>query len=656
MNVEVVLQDITTLKVDAIVNAANRSLLGGGGVDGAIHRAAGEKLYKACKKLGGCNTGDAKITKGYDLPARYIIHTVGPVWQGGGGGEDIALKNCYLSSLQLAVLNGVKTIAFPAISCGVYRFPPERAALIAVGTVLGFLKRNDDIERVTFAFVDEKLCEIYKDVLADYGKNIESVKASRVFNPFLPSWEYIPDGEPHVFGDRVYLYGSHDKFGGISFCLNDYVCWSAPVNDLSRWRKEGVIFTKKQDPKHGIGFLNSLYAPDVCRGNDGRYYLYYFIGFTSRIGVAVCSEPAGRYEFLDYVRYEDGTLLGKKGEPLQFDPGVINDDGKIYLYTGFGAVKCPKFVLGGKTPTSNGAMGFRLKDDMTTIDGEMHYIGVPSVGAAKGTPYEGHEFFEASSMRRFGGKYYFIYSSYLSHELCYATSDDPLCGFEYKGTLISNGDIGVGEHKDPKSASDFTGNTHGSVEKINGEYYVFYHRHTNRHQFSRQACAERLTMKENGEFERAERTSSGMGESLGLGEYEARIACNLSGKNGARFYGVFRTKKRKEPYFTQSGEDRECDPDQYIAGVSDGTEIGFKYFECSPRARVSVKLRGSAKGKMLIFANGQEVGEIAVEAGKEYEDFFAEAEFPREKFALRFKFVGRGKADFKSFELQGLKD
>lgn len=165
--IEVLLQDITTVKADAIVNAANRTLLGGGGVDGAIHRAAGEELYRACARLGGCNIGDAKITKGYNLPAKYVIHTVGPVWQGGGNKEENLLKKCYLNCLGLAVLNGIKTIAFPAISCGIYRFPHERAVYIAVNTVLGFLKRNDDIEKVSFVLVDEKLYDLYRDTLEE---------------------------------------------------------------------------------------------------------------------------------------------------------------------------------------------------------------------------------------------------------------------------------------------------------------------------------------------------------------------------------------------------------------------------------------------------------------------------------------------------------
>lgn len=157
--------DITKLKVDAIVNAANTSLLGGGGVDGAIHRAAGPELLEYNRKLGGCETGEAKITPGFKLPAKYIIHTVGPVWQGGNHNEDELLANCYRNSLKLAVENEIKTIAFPAISTGVYSFPLERATKIAVNEVKKFLAKNDFIEKVIFVCFDDKTYEVYEKVL-----------------------------------------------------------------------------------------------------------------------------------------------------------------------------------------------------------------------------------------------------------------------------------------------------------------------------------------------------------------------------------------------------------------------------------------------------------------------------------------------------------
>ncbi len=148
--IEVVEGDITEQRVDAIVNAANTSLLGGGGVDGAIHRAAGPELLAECRTLGGCPTGEARITKGYRLPARWVIHTVGPVWTGGGKDEDSLLAACYRNSLTLATENGVRTVAFPAISTGVYAFPLERATAIAVAEVRRFLAAEASVERVVF--------------------------------------------------------------------------------------------------------------------------------------------------------------------------------------------------------------------------------------------------------------------------------------------------------------------------------------------------------------------------------------------------------------------------------------------------------------------------------------------------------------------------
>lgn len=157
--------DITKLKVDAIVNAANTSLLGGGGVDGAIHRAAGPKLLEECRTLNGCPTGSAKITNGYNLPAKFVIHTVGPVWNGGNHNEEKLLADCYKNSLKQAVENNIKTIAFPAISTGVYHFPLERATKIAIKEVKEFLKKNQSIEKVIFVCFDENTYLVYKENL-----------------------------------------------------------------------------------------------------------------------------------------------------------------------------------------------------------------------------------------------------------------------------------------------------------------------------------------------------------------------------------------------------------------------------------------------------------------------------------------------------------
>ena len=157
--------DITKLNVDAIVNAANTSLLGGGGVDGAIHRAAGHELLEYNQRLGGCTTGEAKISPGFKLPAKYIIHTVGPVWNGGKNNEDKLLANCYKNSLKLAAENDIKTIAFPSVSTGVYRFPVERASKIAVKEVKDFLEKDSPIEKVIFVCFDDRIYEIYNEIL-----------------------------------------------------------------------------------------------------------------------------------------------------------------------------------------------------------------------------------------------------------------------------------------------------------------------------------------------------------------------------------------------------------------------------------------------------------------------------------------------------------
>ena len=262
-------------------------------------------------------------------------------------------------------------------------------------------------------------------------------------NPFLPEWEYVPDGEPHVFGDRVYLYGSHDRFGAPIFCVGDYVCWSAPVDDLAAWREEGVIYRRGQDPANRLG-LRLLFAPDVARGADGRYYLFYAFDFMGTIGVAVCDSPAGRYEYLGRVHYPDGTPYGRRaGDGFAFDPAVLaDDDGRVWLYSGF---RTPVLALatGGVRTASDGAYVLELAPDMLTVRGPQRLLM-----ATDDPAFLGHGFFEASSIRKLDGRYVFVYSSVVNHELCYATSSRPDGGFAYGGVLVSIGDVGLPGHPD----------------------------------------------------------------------------------------------------------------------------------------------------------------------------------------------------------------
>lgn len=475
-----------------------------------------------------------------------------------------------------------------------------------------------------------------------------------VFNPYLPSWEYIPDGEPHVFDGRVYVYGSHDRFNAPIFCVNDYVCWSAPVEDLSDWRYEGVIYRKNQDPRNKLG-LRLLFAPDVCRGPDGRYYLYYAFDFMGIIGVAVCDSPAGNYEFYGYVHYEDGCIWGrKKGDQFPFDPAVlVDDDGKVWLYSGF-YIPTPAIVTGGKKLHNDGGTVAELASDMVTIKGEPKVI-FPKEGPGA---YPNHEFFEASSIRKDGNTYVFVYSSRHNHELCYATSRYPDRGFQFGGTLVSQGDLFLNGNEVEEKGCNYLGNTHGGMLQIGDDWYIFYHRQTNQHSYSRQACAEKLVRTKEGCYRQAEVTSCGLnqGPLKGEGWYEARIACNLWSRDGVGRYDGKQVKKRLKdhPYFTQSGKDRESNPDQYIANMRDGAVAGFKYFRIQGVRSIIIRSRGGA-GIMEISTTPDFAviaGEIALTDSSEYTDTKLPVTLPDGVQPLYFRYKGNGARDFDSFCLK----
>lgn len=484
------------------------------------------------------------------------------------------------------------------------------------------------------------------------------MKNYQAVNPFLPSYEYIPDGEPYVFGDRVYVYGSHDRFDGKLFCMNDYVCWSAPIDDLADWRYEGVIYRKVQDPKNRLG-LFQMFAPDVAKGADGKYYLYYTLGFRSIMAVAVCDTPSGSYEFYGYISLPTGERLwNQKGDPYLFDPGIfVDDDGKVYLYSGFAPKQdVPRILTDFKRKTFKGGYVIELDSDMKTVKGEPKLI-FHREGEVEGTGFEGHEFFEASSMRKINDTYYFIYSSINGHELCYATSKSPTGGFKYGGTIVSNGDLYINGYSEDEQAYNYIGNNHGSIICIKEQWYVFYHRQTNRHHYSRQALAEPIVIKEDGTIPQVEMTSSGLnnGPLVGHGEYEARIACNLMSKEGAGRYGTYfgNITFKNHPYFTQTGRDRENNPTQYIANMMDGAVAGFKCFMINNLKKIAVQVRATGEGEMLVSTKlgSEPFARITIHKTQGYAYFQAEAEIDNGKQALFFTYLGSGKVDFKSFVL-----
>lgn len=473
-----------------------------------------------------------------------------------------------------------------------------------------------------------------------------------VFNPYLPSYEYVPDGEPHVFGDRVYVYGSHDQFGGNAFCVNDYVGWSAPTNNLTDWKYEGVIYRKEQDAYLEDAASRRLFAPDVQQGPDGRYYLYYAFDFSGVIGVAVCDTPAGTYEYYGHVHYADGTVLGNgENDYFQYDPGVLCDkNGKVFLYTGFRPEGEMSKRFSFAKPTAPGAMVTELEEDMLTVK-KGPRIFLPCAGQAAGTGFEGHGFFEAASARMVGDDYYFIYSSENGHELCYAVSRYPDRDFRYGGVLISNGDIGYEGRREPLN---YTGTNHGSIEKIREQWYIFYHRQTNGNPYSRQGCAEKITICEDGSIPQVEMTSCGLnqGPLPGNGRYPAGIACCLMSGTGAAPYLANTQISEEHPFITQDKEDEQC---QYITNMRSGAKAGYKYFSVKALRRIAVIIRGNGSGifRVQTDCQGDCIAEIPVKPSGLWQEASASAvELPDQIIALWFVYEGTGSIDFQAFILE----
>ena len=432
--------------------------------------------------------------------------------------------------------------------------------------------------------------------------------------------------------------------------MNDYVCWSASEDDLTTWRYEGVIFKKTDDPYNKDASMH-LYAPDVTRGPDGRYYLYYVLDKMNIIGVASCDTPAGKYEYLGHVKYSCGTLLGEKeGDVPQFDPGVLTEGEKTYLYSG----QCT-----GRAKTvednRNYSICVVLNKDMLTIQ-EGPFTIIPGVNVSEGTGFEKHEFFEASSIRKVNDTYYAVYSSFAMNELCYATSKSPLGGFKYGGVIVSNADIGIDTYKPSLKMMYHGNNNHGSIVEIAGKWYIFYHRHTNGNEFSRQACLEPVTINKDGSINQVEMTSCGpnAGALAGKGEYPAYIACNIFSMENKdiKIKPYMPNRTPEMPFITQDGVDG-TEENGFVTNILNNCGVGFKYFDCKNIKTVKVKIRGYCRGYFEVKTawDAQPQGQIDIVSSNIWKNYSADIRIPDGIQALYFIYKGTGNATLGSITL-----
>lgn len=390
-------------------------------------------------------------------------------------------------------------------------------------------------------------------------------------NPYLPKYEYIPDGEPRVFGDRIYVYGSHDRAGSDSFCDFVLKCWSAPLSNLNKWVCHGDIFHTKADRDHPSDIdWNSdntqLFAPDVVQGKDGKYYLFAYI-VNAKGCVAVSDRPEGPFKLVSKYKYTIPDEICCNGWFI--DPGVlVDDDDRTYIYCGF----------------ERSFLAEVNSDNMyEIIDGSCIEHFIPCKETSEGGFDEKEKlFFEACSPRKINGVYYMIYSPKRGSRLAYATSDSPTGPFTYRGYIVDNGVDYPG------------GNNHGSVVCINGQWYVFYHRMTNGTIMSRRGCVEKIEFLPDGTIPPVEMTSLGFEDSLDPYEITpADIACVLKGKTFITERNVF---------------------DRCVMNICDGDVIGYKYYDfgddlSSRTMEFAAKVNGmGCDCHMHIFADDEEIG------------------------------------------------
>lgn len=454
-------------------------------------------------------------------------------------------------------------------------------------------------------------------------------------NPILPFDEYIPDPEVHVFGDRVYIYGSHDEFNGDMYCENDYVTWSAPVDDLSDWTYEGIIY-RKEDHRSPIkkGKTN-MYAPDVAQGPDGNFYLYYSIADSSVISVAKSDRPTGPFTYYGDVKDSSGKVFGEDyTDYFEFDPAILVDGDRVFLYSGSGQ----------KANEKNGhpVVGLFVREldkDMLTA------ITEPKILMPADDDRLKPNFFEAASIRKFDDWYYLLYMATDLSGLHYMMSPYPDKGFEHKGLLYatSQNKLNDGSSNDDAHLIE---NNHGSMEKIGDNYYVFNHRHTNRSHFSRQVVGDKVKRREDGTFETATYTSQGLrGRPFeAYGTYPASMACVLSNPSNPAL----------APYVTQ---ERNNAGENYplVKELTDKAELHYKYFSLPDAKTLKLKVRGHATGQLLIFLKGNEQEKATFEMSIKTKEWTL-IEIPimtkNETFHLILSYEGKGSFDIKSFDLQ----
>ena len=478
------------------------------------------------------------------------------------------------------------------------------------------------------------------------------------FNPYLPSWEYVPDAEPRLFDGRVYIYGSHAQFGSKESCVNDYVSWSAPEDDLSDWRYEGIIFRKDQTPWNTKNLL--YYAPDVVQGTDGKYYLFYSVQNSSIASVAVCDTPAGKFEYLGDVHFPDGRVYGSNPEDwFLFDPAVlVDDDGRIYLYAGSGQPSNGNFGHEIK-----GLFVMELSSDMLTIIGEPTII-LPADFNPKRPNY-----WEGPSIRHIGKWYYLVYPATDITGLNYAMSLFPDKGFIHKGPIHSSSDIGLNDRKLMNAAYPM-GNSHGGMVCVKGQLYIFDHRRTGE-TTNRQPVAERIEIKEDGSISMVESTSCGLNEGplRGIGTYPAYIACCLKSS------GIFGLHNPMGgPYITQGGPDYEPKkpadgevnvdtetkaPKARRCGIKNGCVVGYKYFDLTETKHITITARGG-DGIMEILGSedGKSIGKIRISPNWDNmgtdlntANLSQKAGCPVGRCPLYLRYKGRGNVELLQFTL-----